>query len=82
MQKLIFPQSGIFHLQKLANALHEETGIRHRLSDELSMMSLIKDCARSEQAHIQEHFAAFTQAAGDDVVDSLAELGIIENACH
>lgn len=77
MQKIIFPQSGIFHLQKLAHQIYATTGIRHRLSNETSMLNLIKHSANSNNQLTRQYFKDFTNAAGEETITKLSRMGVI-----
>jgi len=76
LDKLIFSQSGVFRLQQLASQVHSITGMRHKLSDQSSMMELLRDCASSNHSVIQEHFAAFSSELDSGQVGSLVANGV------
>ncbi|GAB1265418.1 hypothetical protein NBRC116493_27550 [Aurantivibrio infirmus] len=76
MDKLIFSQSGVYRLSQLASQVHSITGMRHKLSDQSSMMELLRDCATSNHSVIQEHFAAFSSELDSTQVSSLVANGV------
>ena len=41
-QQMIFSQSGVFHLQQVANLVYRHTGQRHRLSSEQGISQLLQ----------------------------------------
>ena len=77
MKTVIFCQSSIFHLYRLGNLVFANTGTRHRLSDEFSMLMLIKECASSNEPCIQRQFAAFLSTVDDQTTTVLLNRKIL-----
>jgi hypothetical protein len=77
VSNLIFSQASIFHLQKLAHHVHSSTGVRHRLSDENSMMKLLKTATLSYNEDVQQDLDAFMRDLNDKQVTTLMGRGVI-----
>lgn len=77
MQRLILNDTSIFHLQKLAHDVRSTTGVRHRLSDENSMMKLLKKATISENSAVQRDLKAFASELGEEQINSLLSRGVI-----
>lgn len=60
MQSLVFSQTAVYQLQQLSKAVRDKTGIRHRLSDPKSVISLLRYSSTSPDANIFRYFGRFT----------------------
>lgn len=60
MQSLVFSQTAVYQLQQLSKAVRDKTGVRHRLSDPKSVMSLLRYSSTSPDANIFRFFGRFT----------------------
>ena len=60
MQSLVFSQTAVYQLQQLSKVVREKTGVRHRLSDPKSIMSLLRYSSTSPDANIFRYFGRFT----------------------
>ncbi len=77
MQPLIFNQSSIFHLQKLAHDVRSSTGIRHKLSDENSMMKLLKKATLSNNSNVRQDLDNFTSELDEKQLNTLMNHGVV-----
>lgn len=77
MNAIIFSQASIFHLYRLGHLIFATTGIRHRLSDDLSMLMLIKYCSTSTDPIVNRQFSAFLSTVDDKTIEQLAKRKII-----
>lgn len=57
--KLVFSQSSIFHLYRLAQVVTKRTGKKYRLSNEQELKSLIRYCNRSNNTSICRQYDTF-----------------------
>lgn len=76
MDKLIFSQAAIFHLQQLANHLHRQTGIRYKLSTTEGILSLLSAGGNAHMPHIRKCYDAFVMELNKRQLDALAAQGI------
>jgi hypothetical protein len=60
MESLVFSQSAVYQLQQLSKTVREKTGVRHRLSDQKSLVSLLRYSSTSPDANIFLYFSRFT----------------------
>jgi hypothetical protein len=77
MSNIIFSQSSIFHLYRLGHLACSSTGVRHRLSDELSMLMLIKHCSTSADSSVVKQFSAFLSTVDEPTISLLIAKKII-----
>ena len=61
MQSLVLSQSGLYQLQQLSKIVRDKTGVRHRLSDPKSVISLLRFSSTSPDAEIFRGFSRFTE---------------------
>lgn len=61
MTKLHFKQAGVFHLQKLQILIREKTGLRYKLSDTDSLVSLIQEIVNHYDESLDQEFQLFYQ---------------------
>jgi hypothetical protein len=61
MQSLVLSQSGLYQLQQLSRIVLNKTGIRHRLSDTKSIISLLRYSSTSPDETIFRYFSRFTK---------------------
>lgn len=74
---MIFSQSSIFYLQKLAHDVHSTTGVRHKLSDQNSMLKLLKTATLSGSTEIQEDLTMFAKDLDKKQREELIGRGVI-----
>jgi hypothetical protein len=74
---LIFSQSSIFYLQKIAHNVHSSTGVRHKLSDQNSMLKLLKTATLSSNSVVQEDLEMFARDLNSQQVSELMGRGVI-----
>jgi hypothetical protein len=60
MESLVFSQSALYQLQQLSKAVRDKTGVRHRLSDPKSVITLLRFSSTSPDADIFMYFGRFT----------------------
>lgn len=77
MQSLILSQSAVYQLQQLSKAVRDKTGVRHRLSDPKSVISLLRYSSTSPDANIFLYFGRFTNELEDDQRNYLQSRGLI-----
>lgn len=74
---MIFSQSSIFYLQKIAHNLHSSTGVRHKLSEENSMLKLLKAATLSSNGEIREDLDKFAEDLDRNQLDELMGRGVM-----
>ncbi len=77
MQSLVFSQTAVYQLQQLSKAVREKTGVRHRLSDPKSVISLLRYSSTSPDANIFLHFGRFTNELETEQRDYLQGRGLM-----
>ena len=77
MQFLIFSQAAIYQLRQLSKVVRDKTGVRHRLSDSKSIMSLLRFSATSPDPNIFMYFGLFTKELKEDQRKYLQSRGLI-----
>lgn len=77
VQQIIFSQSSIFHLQKLAHDMHSVSGERHKLSNENSMMRLLKKASLSQDDIVRDDLQRFADNLDAKQISALMSHGII-----
>ena len=77
MDRLIFSQAAVFHLQQLANHLHQHTGVRHKLSSTEGILNLLKACTKILSPQARESDDALIMELNKRQLDVLAEYGLI-----
>lgn len=77
MQNLVLSQSAVYQLQQLTKTVRDKTGVRHRLSDQKSILSLLRYSSSSPDPDIYTYFNRFTNELDEDQRDHLMELGLI-----
>jgi hypothetical protein len=60
MDSLVFSQSALYQLQQLSKAVRDKTGVRHRLSDPKSVITLLRFSSTSPNKDIFTYFSRFT----------------------
>ena len=75
-EPLIFSESSIFYLQKLAHDFHSVTGVRHKLSNENSMLSLLKSATVSNNRAVRRDLDKFTADLAPDQINALMGQGV------
>jgi len=77
MQSLVFSQTAVYQLQQLSKAVRDKTGIRHRLSDPKSVISLLRYSSTSPDANIFRYFGRFTNELEIEQRDYLQGRGLM-----
>lgn len=77
MHAFILTQSGVYRLQQLANSVREKTGVRHKLSDPKSVISLLRYSSTCNDQNIRASYANFTDDLTDEHRDYLANRGLL-----
>ncbi len=60
MYSLVLSQTAVYQLQQLSKTVRDKTGVRHRLSDPKSVISLLRYSSTSPDANIFRYFGRFT----------------------
>lgn len=76
MNNPLFSQSAIFRLQQLASAVHKHKGVRHKLSDPTSMMTLLRYASQAPTPEIALQYQAFVRVLTREERGSLQQRGI------
>lgn len=77
MDKLIYNQAGIFHLQQLEFQFRRKYGERFRLSDEVSRNDLIHRSSESSDRIIRQYFERFCHELAPELIEELVMRGIV-----
>ena len=77
MHAFILSQTGVYRLQQLANSVRQKTGVRHKLSDPKSVMSLLRYSSTCTDKTIRGAFGVFTHELTDDHREYLAARGLL-----
>ena len=77
MYAFILSQTGVYRLQQLANNVRQKTGVRHKLSDPKSVISLLRYSSTCTDKNIRGAFASFTDELSDDHREYLATRGLL-----
>lgn len=78
MDKIIFSQASIFHLQQLEFQFRKKFGMRFRLADEDSRFNLINQSSESKDLIIQRYFRNFCHELDPTLIDELIDRGIVK----
>jgi|GEM_PF-376297 len=73
----ILSQAAVYRLQQLANQVRQETGVRHKLSDPKSVISLLRYSSTCSTRMIRTRFAAFTDELEEEHRQYLASRGLL-----
>lgn len=76
-EPLIFSQSSIFYLQKLAHDVHSCTGVRHKLSNENSMLNLLKTATLSKNRLVRKDLEKFAAELKPEQISALQGQGVV-----
>lgn len=77
MKSLVLTQTGIFRLQQLANMVRQRTGVRHKLSDQKSIVNLLRYSCTSTDTTIYRAFGTFTDELDDEQRAYLQSRGLL-----
>ena len=77
MQSMVLSQMAVYQLQQLSKAVREKTGVRHRLSDPKSVISLLRYSSTSPDANIFIYFGRFTDELEDEQREYLQSRGLL-----
>ena len=77
MKSLMLSQSGIYRLQQLANMVRQKTGVRHKLSEDKSVVNLLRYSCTSTDTTIYKVFNAFTDELNDEQRGLLQSRGLM-----
>lgn len=78
MDKLIFNQASIFHLQQLEFQFRKKFGKRYRLADEISRNELINESSESPDRIIQKYFRRFCHELDPTLIEELIVRGVVK----
>lgn len=73
MERMIFNETNIFILSKLAALVKQEDGRRHRLSTSASILMMLKAAADHQDDKVQEYYRRFLQNLTAEQVLSLMD---------
>lgn len=76
MEKLIFKEKNIFILSKLVSLVRQETGVRHRMSNNDSIVSLLKDVCKSAHPQIKAYFNKFVENLTPEQIQDIKSEGV------
>lgn len=71
MSTPIFSQAAIFRLQQLAGAVHKHSGVRHKLSEPSSLLTLLRYGAQAPTPGIALQYQTFIQILDRTEKDAL-----------
>jgi len=77
MKPLVYSDNAICQLSRLSQIVHRETSVRHRLSDPVSVMRLLRFSAASPVETIFEGFCGFLVELDSDQQAQLREDGLL-----
>ncbi len=77
MKSLMLTQAGIYRLQQLANMVRQKTGVRHKLSDQKSIVNLLRYSCTSTDTTVYRAFGAFTDELDDEQRAQLQSRGLL-----
>lgn len=77
MKPLLFSDNAIYQLRRLSQIVHEETGVRHRLSNPVSVMKLLRFSSASPVERIFESFSGFLVELDSDQQAHLRSEGLL-----
>ena len=60
MDRLVFSEKAIYRLRLLAQIVQKQTGVRHRLSDQRSVMQLLRYSSTCADSDVFDNFCHFT----------------------
>jgi hypothetical protein len=59
MDNLLFSQNALYQLQQLVKPVRDKTGVRHRLSNQTDLFSLLRYSCTSPDRVISEYYSLF-----------------------
>lgn len=77
MQQLILSQSSVFYLQKIAHDVHADSGVRYKMSNESSMLNLLKVATLSKNSSVRKDLDRFASDLNKDQLKTLMSHGVI-----
>ncbi len=77
MNKLILSQTGVFRLQQLAHQMRSCTGIRHKLSDQKSILHLLHECQNCADTAVRKQLHAFSDILDNTQSHVLQQNGVM-----
>lgn len=77
MNPLVFSQAGIYRLQQLSSLVRQKTGVRHQLSDQKSVINLLRFSGTSPDINVYECYSQFTEQLSDDHREYLQGRGLL-----
>jgi len=72
----IFSQAAIFRLQQLAGSVHKHSGVRHKLSEPDSLLTLLRYGAQAPTPGIALQYQAFIRILNRAEKDALRARGV------
>lgn len=77
MQQLILSQSSVFYLQKIAHDVHADSGVRYKISNESSMLNLLKAATLSKNRLVKEDLNRFASDLDKAQIKTLMSHGVV-----
>ncbi len=77
MDQLLFSQGALYQLQQLVKAVRTKTGVRHRLSQQKDIFSLLRYSCTSPDTNIADYYALFINELDQDQKDYLQGRGLL-----
>lgn len=77
MQQLVFTERAIFRLRQLSQTVLKKTGVRHRLSDQRSVLELLRFSCTTSDGEVFESFCGFTNELDEDQRTYLQGRGLL-----
>ncbi len=76
MERLIFNETNIFILSKLVSMVKKETGIRHKLSSEVAVTTLLIEVADMPQESVSSLYHRFLENLTPEQIHELKGRGV------
>ncbi len=77
MNQLLFSQAALYQLQQLVKAVRAKTGVRHRLSQQKDVFSLLRYSCTSPDTNIADHYSMFINELDENQKDYLQSKGLL-----
>jgi hypothetical protein len=77
MDNLLFSQNALYQLQQLVKPVRDKTGVRHRLSDQKDLFSLLRYSCTSPDSVISEYYSMFIDELNDEQKAYLQGRGLL-----
>lgn len=77
MEQLLFSQGALYRLQQLVKAVRTKTGVRHRLSDQKEVFTLLRFGSTSPDTLISGCYAEFIECLDEEQKTYLQGRGLL-----